>query len=430
MSSAVIEITSLAYGGKGLGRIDGKVVFVPFTAPGDVVEVEITVDKKGFSEGSVKRLITPSPLRVEPACGFYGRCGGCSLQHMSYAGQLEWKQRILDETLRRIGKVEGVEFEKPIASPRELHYRSRARFHVHGHKAGFFEAASHRVVDMDSCPLLDPLVNETFRDFKQAVLSVKGRPVVYSFEVGVSEDDGKTVVSILAAPSGGFDWGEFLKPVRHLKGFEVWVMKDRTRKGKFVRAEKDTNLVYTAGGVQFSAPISVFSQVNAAQNRAMVEKISEFAALSGKESVLDLYCGVGNLSLPAAKRAARVTGVESSGQAVKQAQANAQRNSIKNAVFHEGDAALWLKQNLKNLEQEGFDVLILDPPRGGEPQIAQSLSAVRPARIVYISCSPPTLSRDIHQLTGLGYIVSRAVLVDMFPQTYHIESILGLELRS
>ena len=428
--SSVIEITSLAYGGKGLGRIDGKVVFVPFTAPGDVAEIEITADKKGFSEGRVTNLITPSPLRVEPECQFYGRCGGCSLQHMSIDAQLEWKQRILDETLRRIGKLEGVEFDRPIASPSPFNYRSRARFHVDGGRAGFFEAGSHRVVDMDSCPLLDTRVNETFLDFKQSVLSVKVRPVIYSFEAGISEDDGRTVISILAAPSGGFDWVEFLKPVRHLKGFEVWVMKDRTRKGKFVRAEKDTRLVYTAGGVRFSAGISVFSQVNAAQNRAMVEKIAEFAMLSGKESVLDLYCGVGNLSLPAAKRAARVTGVESSGQAVQQARANAQRNSIKNAVFHEGDAALWLKQNLKSLERDGFDVLILDPPRGGEPQIAESLSTARPARIVYISCSPPTLARDIRQLTGLGYIVSRAVLVDMFPQTYHIESILGLELRS
>ena len=428
--SSVIEITSLAYGGKGLGRIDGKVVFVPFTAPGDVAEIEITADKKGFSEGRVTNLITPSPLRVEPECQFYGRCGGCSLQHMSIDAQLEWKQRILDETLRRIGKLEGVEFDRPIASPSPFNYRSRARFHVDGGRAGFFEAGSHRVVDMDSCPLLDPLVNETFLDFKQSVLSVKVRPVIYSFEAGISEDDGRTVVSILAAPSGGFDWVEFLKPVRHLKGFEVWVMKDRTRKGKFVRAEKDTRLVYTAGGVRFSAGISVFSQVNAAQNRAMVDKVAEFAGLSGKESVLDLYCGVGNLSLPAAKRAARVTGVESSAQAVEEARANARRNAMENAVFHEGDAALWLKQNLKSLERDGFDVLILDPPRGGEPQIAESLSTARPAMIVYISCRPPTLGRDIRQLTGLGYNVSRAVLVDMFPQTYHIESILGLELRS
>ena len=428
--SSVIEITSLAYGGKGLGRIDGKVVFVPFTAPGDVAEIEITADKKGFSEGRVTNLITPSPLRVEPECPFYGRCGGCSLQHMSIDAQLEWKQRILDEALRRIGKLEGVEFDRPVASPSPFNYRSRARFHVDGGRAGFFESGSHRVVDMDSCPLLDPRVNETFLDFKQSVLSVKVRPVIYSFEAGISEDDGRTVVSILAAPSGGFDWVEFLKPVRHLKGFEVWVMKDRTRKGKFVRAEKDTRLVYTAGGVRFSAGISVFSQVNAAQNRVMVDKVAEFAGLSGKESVLDLYCGVGNLSLPAAKRAARVTGVESSAQAVEEARANARRNAMENAVFHEGDAALWLKQNLKSLERDGFDVLILDPPRGGEPQIAESLSTARPARIVYISCSPPTLGRDIRQLTGLGYNVSRAVLVDMFPQTYHIESILGLELRS
>jgi 23S rRNA (uracil1939-C5)-methyltransferase len=428
--SSVIEITALTYGGRGLGRVDGKVVFVPFTAPGDVAEVEITADKKGFSEGVLKRLVKPSPLRVEPSCPHFKRCGGCSLQHMSYEGQLDWKQRILDETLRRIGKAEDISFEAPIASPKPFHYRSRARFHVDGLRAGFFEEGSHRVVDMDSCPLLDPMVNETFLDFKQAVSSVKVRPVIYSFEVGLSEDDARTVVSILAAPAKGFEWGEFLKPVRHLKGFEIWVMKDRTRSGKFVRAEKDTSVSYTAGGVQFSAGISVFTQVNASQNRVMVEKAVEFAILTGKESVLDLYCGVGNLSLPAAKVAARVIGVESSARAVEEARANARRNAMGNAVFHEGDAPLWLKQNLKNLERDGLDVLILDPPRGGEPQIAASLSGTRPARIVYISCSPPTLARDVRQLTGLGYRVSRAVLVDMFPQTYHIESILGLELRS
>ena len=428
--SSVIEITALVYGGKGLGRIDGKVVFVPFTAPGDIAEVEITVEKNGFSEGVLKKLVKPSLVRVEPECRFFGKCGGCSLQHMSYEGQVEWKQKILDETLRRIGKLEGVPFESPIASPSPFNYRSRARFHVDGARSGFFEGGSHRVVDMDSCPLLDPLVNETFADFKEAVLSVKGRPVIYSFEVGLSEADQKTVISILAAPSGGFDWSELLKSVRHCKGFEVWVMKDRTRKGKFVRAEKDTRLVYEAGGVRFSAQISVFSQVNLGQNRRLVEKAAGFAGLSGKERVLDLYCGVGNLSLPMAKRAASVVGVESSGQAVEEARANAQRNAIKNAEFHEGDAADWLKQDLKKLEKDGMDVLILDPPRGGEPNIARALSNARPDRVVYVSCSPPTLARDIQKLAGLGYRVSSAVLVDMFPQTYHIESILGLELRS
>ncbi len=428
--STVIEITSLVYGGKGLGRVDGKVVFVPYTAPGDVVEAELTADKKGYFEGRAVKLITPSPLRAEPACPLYGRCGGCSLQHMNGGAQLEWKQKILDETLRRIGKLDDVRFDSPLSSPSPFNYRARARFHVDGHRAGFFEAASHRVVDMDSCPLLENRVNETFLDFKRAVLSVKVRPLVHSFEVGLSDDDGRTVLSILAAPSGGFEWESLLKEIRHLKGFELWIQKDRTRKGRFVKSANDTRLAYTAGGVRFSAPISVFSQVNLAQNRAMVDKTAEFAGLSGKESLLDLYCGVGNLSLPAAKKAARVIGVESSGQAVEEARANCRRNAIGNAVFHEGDAAGWLKQNLKNLEKDGFDVLILDPPRGGEPKIADSLPAVKPGRIVYVSCSPPTLGRDVRQLTSAGYVVSRAVLVDMFPQTYHIESILGLELRS
>lgn len=430
MSSSTIEITSLAYGGKGLGRLEGKIVFVPFTAPGDVVDAEITADKKGFSEGKVRKLVTPSPLRAEPRCQFYGRCGGCSLQHMAYEAQLEWKQRILDETLRRIGKVEGISFDAPVPSPAPFHYRTRARFHVSGTRAGFFEEGSHRIVDMDECPLLHQLVNETFLDFKRSVLSVKGRPDIYSFEVGVSETDQKTVISMLVAPIKGFDWQALLKRVRHLKGFELWAPKDNSRRGRFVASEMDTSLLYNAGGVDFKAGIGVFSQVNAAQNRSMVEKVSEFAALTGKERVMDLYCGVGNLSLPLAGRALSVTGVESSGQAVREALENARRNRIQNAAFHEGDAAQWLKQNLKELERDGPGVLILDPPRGGEPGIAHSLSDVRPARIVYVSCSPPTLARDVKLLAALGYRVFRAVLVDMFPQTYHIESILGLESRS
>lgn len=430
MSSSTIEITSLAYGGKGLGRLDGKVVFVPFTAPGDVVEVEITADKKGFSEGKVSKIITPSALRTEPVCRFFGKCGGCSLQHMTYGAQLDWKQKILEESLRRIGKVEGIAFDLPVASPSPLNYRSRARFHVSGKRAGFFEEGSHRIVDMDGCPLLHPLVNETFFDFKHSVLGAGVHPDIYSFEVGVSEKDQRTVVSMLAAPSTGFDWKKLLSGVRHLKGFELWAPKDNSRRGRFVTSEMDTSLIYSAGEVEFAAGIGVFTQVNSAQNRSMVEKVSEFAALSGKEAVLDLYCGVGNLSLPLAGRASRVTGVESSGQAVAEARENARKNKIQNAAFHEGDAVAWLKQELKELEREAPGVLILDPPRGGEPGIANSLSGARPARIVYVSCSPPTLARDVKQLAALGYRVSRAVLVDMFPQTYHIESILGLESRS
>ncbi|MBZ0220717.1 MAG: class I SAM-dependent RNA methyltransferase [Candidatus Methylomirabilis sp.] len=436
-----VEITSLAYGGKGVGRIDGKVVFVPYTAPGDLAEVEVVSAKKGYSEGEITRIERPSPVRVKPVCPLYGECGGCNLQHMSYAAELEWKQRILEETLRRVGKLEvkslngddvpagpeAVRFEEPIASPREFNYRSRARFHINGKCAGFFAAGSHRVVDMDACPLLDPLINESFIDIKDVLKSVDA-PGISSFELVLSERDSKTVAIFNAHEARPIPWARALAGVRHLKGYEVRAITDRGRKGKRVAIEDDITVSYTAGGVDFSACAGIFSQVNRLQNRNLVAKALEFAALSGKETVIDLFSGSGNLTLPLALKAKEAIGVEADREAAREGSGNAARNSIENARFHAEDSILWLKRNLNILERGRDPVLVLDPPRGGEPQIARSLSGARPGSILYISCSPPTLARDLSFLAGLGYMVSRAVLIDMFPRTYHVESIMVLRL--
>ena len=180
--------------------------------------------------------------------------------------------------------------------------------------------------------------------------------------------------------------------------------------------------------MDFEAGITVFSQVNRSQNDILSGKVAEFASLTGVEKIVDLYSGIGNFTLPLARNAGKATGVESNRDAVKEAEANALKNSVKNAGFHCADSVSWLKQNMKSLEKEGIDVLVLDPPRGGEPEIAKSLSGIRPKKIIYVSCSPPTLARDVLALTGCGYRVFRAVLIDMFPQTYHIEGLLGLEL--
>lgn len=437
----VVEITSLAYGGKGVGRIGGKVVFVPCSAPGDVVEVELVSEKKGYSEGEILRIERPSPLRVKPLCPVYGECGGCSLQHMGYAAELEWKQRILEETLRRVGKLEvkslygdglpagphAGRFEEPIASPREFNYRSRAKFHFDGRRAGFFATASHRVVEMDECPLLDPLINESYLDIKDVLKSID-RPGISSFELVLSERDSKTVAIFNAHEARPLSWAGALAGARHLKGFEVRASADRSRKGKRVAIEGDITVSYSANGVDFSAPAGTFSQVNRLQNRNLAAKAIEFAALSGKETVIDLFSGAGNLTLPLARKAKEAIGVEADREAARQGIGNAARNSIENARFHAEDSVVWLKRNLNILEGEGNSVLVLDPPRGGEPNIARSLSGARPGSIVYISCSPPTLARDLSFLAGLGYRVSRAVLIDMFPRTYHIESVTCLRL--
>lgn len=436
-----VEITSLAYGGKGVGRINGKVVFVPYSAPGDIVEVELVSEKKGYSEGEIRRIERPSPLRVEPVCPVYGECGGCSLQHMRYGAELEWKQRMLEETLRRVGKLEvkshyddglpagpeAVRFEEPMASPREFNYRSRARFHFDGRRAGFFAAASHRVVDMDGCPLLDQLINESYLDIKDVLKSI-AKPGISSFEIVLSERDSKTVAVFNSHEARPLSWAGALAGVRHLKGFEVRASADRGRRGKRVAIEGDITVSYSLSGVDFSAPAGIFSQVNRLQNRNLAAKAIEFAALSGKETVVDLFSGAGNLTLPLARKAKEAIGVEADREAARQGTGNAVRNSIENARFHAEDSILWLKRNLNILEGEGNSVLVLDPPRGGEPNIARPLSGARPGSIVYISCSPPTLARDLYFLAGLGYRVSGAVLIDMFPRTYHIESITGLRL--
>lgn len=420
-----VEITGLAFGGKGLGRIDGKVVFVPFTAPGDEALVRITSDKKSFSEGELVEVLKPSGLRRKPECPLFGRCGGCSLQHMNYDAQVEWKERIFEETLKRIGKVEGISFDVPLPSPKPFNYRSRARFQIYKKKWGFFETESHRVVDVEDCPILDPVVNKTFKEIKNRMAGEN--PALYSLEIGVSEDDGKAVAAFHIDSKIEYDWQKALTGIEGLKGFEVRLspLKD---KGKLLLSEGDLRLGYGIDGFKFTAGVSVFSQVNRFQNRNIIGKVIEYAGLKGDEHVIDLFSGVGNLSLPLAGGCKKITGVEASMEAVEDARKNASRNAIRNAEWFPEYADNWLKQNIKNLENGNSLVVVLDPPRGGEPEVAKALSELLPKKIIYVSCSPPTLARDISLLAGRGYRVFRAGLFDMFPQTFHIESIVGLEI--
>ncbi|MDP2689856.1 MAG: class I SAM-dependent RNA methyltransferase [Deltaproteobacteria bacterium] len=419
-----VEITGLAFGGRGVGRIGGKVVFVPFTAPGDTARVRITSEKKSFSEGELIELVRPSPERVAPLCPLFGVCGGCALQHMGYASQVRWKQTIFEETLKRIGGV-APEFDAPVPSPEAFGYRSRASFHVDKGRWGFYAAGSHRVVDVEDCPILSPAVNSAYKGIRQR-LSGRLRSL-YSVDVGASGEGGAAAAFHVSGDKG-FDWKGALRGVEGLSGFEVWFSPSKKGKGKRIIAEDDSRLVYAAGGLRFEAGISVFTQVNRSLNPALMERVVEYAGLSGVEKAVDLCCGAGNLSLPLAKRACSVTGVEENGAAVDLARKNAELNSIKNARFIRSDSLGWVQKSIKSLEKEDVDMVVLDPPRGGDPDVAKALSGLKPRKIIYVSCSPPTLARDVSFLAGCGYRAFRAGLFDMFPQTYHIESVTGLEL--
>lgn len=433
-----VEITALAYGGRGVGRIAGKVVFVPYTAPGDVAQIRITAEKKGFSEGALIGLVTPSPIRQEPSCPVYGVCGGCQLQHIKYPEQVRLKQGILEETLKRLGGVSDVSYDPPMSGP-DLNYRCRAHFHVKDNKWGFYEPRGHNVVDIISCPLLHERVNTAFSEIKAAFPEYPHG--ISDVEIGISQRDDTAVAAFhVAKDAAPLNWSKALGGVKRLKGFEV---RDSETK-KVIKTYGDASLEFSVFDVNMRSGIGVFSQVNRAQNLNLVEKTLLYAGLAGGERVLDLFSGAGNFSLPFARHARDVIGIEANKQAVQEAEANAAANEITNASFHAGDAALWLKRNLKTLEKNRPAVVILDPPRGGIPSsgglspsvrlphsgrdadAAGVIKKLRPDKIIYVSCSPPTLARDLRGLAGVGYKVFRAGLIDMFPQTYHIECIAGL----
>ncbi len=421
---AVVNITGLAFGGSGVGRIGGKVVFVPYTAPGDEARIRITSEKKAFSEGELIELLKASDLRQEPSCEYFGECGGCGLQHIRYPRQVEWKEKILVETLKRIGKVALPPLDPPVPSPKEFSYRTRARFHMDGWKLGFYEHGSHRVVDIEACPLLEPALNEALSGIRKAFREAGAGPSPFSsLEIGLSGKDNKAVALFAVSPGlkPSSDLAPALNKVTALKGYEILRPKEKVERNL---------LLYDAGGLNFKANIRVFSQINLYQNENLIKKVIEYAGLTGKERVLDLFSGVGNLSLPMAASSKEITGVESNGEAVMLARENASLNSITSARFMRGEAHKWLRENIKTLEKERPHVVVLDPPRGGDPETVRVLSVLKPEKIVYVSCSPPTLARDISLLTGSGYRLFRAGLFDMFPQTYHIESIAGLELKT
>jgi len=456
-----VEITGMAFGGAGVGRIDGKVVFVPFTVPGEEVMVELTAEKKSFSEARLLEVLTPAPERVEPLCPVYGECGGCSYQHIDYAAELKWKEEIFLDSLRRIGGVAPLTVDPPVACPEPYGYRARARFHVKGESVGFFKAGSREVVDIGSCPVLAPELNTAFGGIREA-LRGSTPPGLFSFELGLSRKDAGVAAAFYvdttvgkkgskkgkkpgrtkgpkggqgAGPRGALSpvWERLLKKVPALKGFEVLKTDGEIPKGSRIAAEGDIRLLYEAGGVEFSVPLRVFSQVNRFLNGPLVDLVTGYAAGARDEApparVLDLFSGAGNLTLPLARKAGYVLGVESDRAAVKAGGQSAELNSLENVEFTKADAGQWLRDT-KGLVHEVPDVVVLDPPRGGDRTVARELARILPGRIVYVSCSPPTLARDLAALKDGGFRPVKACHIDMFPRSSHIEGLAVLERPS
>lgn len=424
MLPVTIDITSLAYGGKGIGRIGGKVVFVPYTAPGDRVRIDITYEKKRFLEGRLLEVVIPSPLRQSPPCPLFGRCGGCNWQHISYLAQVDWKQRIFRDAIERIGGIADLPLEPPIPSAEPLRYRAKAQFHIRDHKWGFFEAGSHRVVEVEECHLLDPILNMAFISLRNYIRDNASDLPIHTVEIGKSDLDGKTAALIHLKERRDFKPEGILDAISQLKGIEVRVTPPGKRNGKPVSSAGDRSLIYRSGSLTLKAHISTFSQVNISQNLHLIDTVLEYADVDIKDYILDLYCGAGNLTLPLAGRCSKVTGVDKDPSAIEDAILNKEANSISNVDFICQDAS----KSLKALGKRHPDLVILDPPREGGLEAINGIVGLKPRKIIYVSCNPSTLARDLSALTKNGYMVKRVRLIDMFPQTYHTEGVVKLQL--
>ncbi len=431
MSLSVATIEKLAFGGNGVCRIDGKVCFVPFSCPGDEVSLQITAQKKSYSTASISGILNPSHFRTVPECSIFGACGGCNWQHINYPAQLEHKRNILAETLWRGARVPADLIDDVVPASFQYGYRNRLQFKVSAQKGklriGFYRQGSHLVEDaVGGCPIAAPLINQVLSCCRAVLASYPDAQSVTQLSIDAG-DNGVLVIihqtgrvssnsrDYLIGRSGEFGpcTGLFIKADNQRNIEKLWGSSEISYRMNL--ADPDQNpveLTYPPGG---------FAQVHQLQNVTMLSVIRRLGAFSSTEHLLDLYCGNGNFSTPLAAEVASVVGIEGNAESIRAAEYNKELNKVANIQFFCDDAA----SGVRTLVDQGrtFDAVLLDPPRAGAGDSVAGIVSLKPNKLIYVSCDPSTLARDCGLLSGFGYSVVRSVPIDMFPQTYHIESV-------
>lgn len=429
-AGGTLTIERLAHGGYGVGYLDGLAVFVPRTAPGDVVEVRLTETRRRYAFGEMLTRRQESPWRVPAPCPLYDRCGGCHLQHLPYASQLAHKTAQVREALQRIGQLPAVPVAPMLGSPQPFAYRNKALYHYNeasgalgliGHPAG-------RILDVPQCLINDPRADAVMARLRTLLAAQPPlRRVLHQVQVQVGQRTGEVLVTVIvcAALTAALQrqlW-ESLRDLAtglcvHVKARQTAAVFDGT-----TSPVAGAQVIYErVGPWRFRIEPQAFLQVNTAQMERLYTLVQEAAALRGHEVVLDLYSGAGTIALILAPHCATVHAVEVNRQATLLAMQQAAELGVRNCQFRTGKVERLVQRYLA----EGIraDVAVLDPPRAGcRPEALQALARMRVARLVYVSCSPPTLARDLRLLHDLGYRTHGVQPVDMFPQTYHIECV-------
>lgn len=427
-----LEITGLSPEGRGIAHHDGRTVFVDGALPGERVGFRYTQRRRGVGEGRAEEILRAAPERIEPECSHFGVCGGCSLQHLPSTAQIEFKQQVLADQFERIGRVSPQRWLEPLTAT-HLGYRRRARLAVKhvpkkgGVLVGFREKYSHYVAQIERCPVLDPRVGERLTELAALVESLSVARQLPQIEVALGDTGGALVFRNLA-PLTEDDRAK-LAAFGERAGLTVF---EQPGNESTVAPVGPTAAPLTYALADYDVELQFlptdFTQVNAAINTQMVARAIELLDLSGTERVLDLFCGLGNFTLPIARRAGRVVGVEGEAGLVERARQNALRNGLDNCEFHVADLA----QDVSGLPwlRRDYDRVLLDPPRSGALAMIAPVARLGAERIVYVSCGPATLARDAGLLVNeFGYTLTAAGVMDMFPHTAHVESIALFERK-
>ena len=431
-----IEVDSLNYSAHAVGRADGLVVFVSGGVPGDRLLVKITQVKKNYAIAEMAKIISASPHRCNPPCvHFIEGCGGCQWQHIAYESQIWWKKEIVRQALRRIGKLEDIpEIETSKTLP-SLHYRSKLRLFPskspfskggfrgiseYGIQLGMRRTGSHEVVPIRECLISSRLINSLKSLFCGEVLS--SGSVLHEISIRVSDRHQQIMLSCTYDgndPATAEDIDR-LSRLPAVTSVFYRVASNAGRSGKFILGYGNCAISEEVRGIEYKIGPECFFQVNTFGLKTLVDLVSEFAG-EDNQIVLDAHCGVGMFALQMARVSRDVWGTDVSQSAVKLARSNAADNGMDNVHFRTGTVSQLLRDKLWDVP---VDTAILDPPRKGcEKADLQSLISSRPGKVVYVSCNPTTLARDLHDLKNAGYRLLRLAMVDMFPMTYHLETV-------
>ncbi|MBE9175627.1 23S rRNA (uracil(1939)-C(5))-methyltransferase RlmD [Synechocystis salina LEGE 06155] len=446
---AVVEltITGLNHQGEGIGRFDGRVVFVPDTAPGDRLEVRLVRVKKNYALAQLLKIVKSSPQRTRPSCIVADKCGGCQWQHLDYQFQIESKQQQIIDALERIGGFTALPLEPLLQSPASLGYRNKATYPLARSKtgqvqAGYYRKGSHRLVNINQCPVQDDRLNllltEVKKDIENRGWSIydeeKKQGKLRHLSLRIGQRTGEMLLTLISAHKGLPDLaeqaGEWLERYPDLGGICLNIQPEPNNRifgeetmviaGRGTCREKFADLSFSLGA-------NTFFQVNSGAAELLLTRLQQALNLQGNELLVDAYAGVGTFTLPLARQVRQAIAIEVNQDSVHQGQRNAEINQITNVDFLAGTV-----ETVLPALSEIPDILLLDPPRKGcTPEVLKEIIQQRPGKIAYISCQPPTLARDLKFLCAEGsYQITWVQGCDFFPQTAHVECAVILEVAN